>query len=83
MNINNSVIDAFTPTGRLRASINLGNPILANRDAVTGEVTGVSVDLARAFAERLSVKLELAVHDAAGKSVETVNDDRADIGFCA
>lgn len=41
MNINNPVIDAFTPMGRLRASINLGNPILANRDAVTGEVTGV------------------------------------------
>jgi len=83
MNINHSVIDAFTPTGRLRASINLGNPILANRDAVTGEVTGVSVDLARAFAKRLSVKLELVVHDAAGKSVETVNDERADIGFFA
>lgn len=27
---------ALAPTGRLRASINLGNPILANRDAATG-----------------------------------------------
>ena len=36
---------AFTPTGKLRASINLGNPILAYRDA-DGQARGVSVDLA-------------------------------------
>jgi hypothetical protein len=40
---------AFAPEGRLRASINAGNPVLAHRDAVTGEAGGVSVDLARAL----------------------------------
>lgn len=83
MNFGQAVIDAFTPKGKLRASINLGNPILANRDPFTGQPVGVSVDLARAFAERLSVDLELVVHDAAGKSVETVSEGRADIGFFA
>ena len=39
---------AFAPTGRLRASINLGNPILAKRDAASGQVGGVSVDMAQA-----------------------------------
>ncbi|HDR9177735.1 TPA: ABC transporter substrate-binding protein [Burkholderia vietnamiensis] len=83
MTIDPSVLAAFTPTGKLRASINLGNPILANRDPATGEPFGVSIDLARAFAERLSVELELVVFDAAGKSVQALADERADFGFFA
>ncbi|WP_175920904.1 ABC transporter substrate-binding protein [Burkholderia latens] len=83
MNTNSATVKAFTPTGTLRASINLGNPILANRDPLSGEPVGVSVDLARAFAQRLGVQLELIVFDAAGKSVEAVSDERADFGFFA
>ncbi|MGU7774802.1 ABC transporter substrate-binding protein [Burkholderia sp. MR1-5-21] len=83
MTIDPSVVSALTPTGKLRASINLGNPILANRDPSTGEPFGVSIDLARAFAERLSVELELVVFDAAGKSVQAVSEERADFGFFA
>jgi len=78
-----AVASAFAPTGRLRASINLGNPILAARNTGTGEVSGVSVDLARGLAERLGVPVELVVTDAAAKSVETVRAGRADIGFFA
>lgn len=78
-----SIIAAFTPTGRLRASINLGNPILANKDPVTGKPFGVSIDLAYALGERLGVEVELVVFDAAGKSVEAVADERADFGFFA
>lgn len=73
----------FAPTGRLRASINLGNPILANRDPLTGEAVGVSVDLARTFAERLGLPLELVVLETAGKSVDAVRQEQADIGFFA
>lgn len=83
MNIAPSVVSAFTPSGRLRASINLGNPILANKHPETGEPFGVSIDLARAFAQRLGAELELVVFDAAGKSVQAVGEDRADFGFFA
>ena len=83
MNIPASIVQAFTPTGRLRASINLGNPILAGRDPASGEPKGVSIDLARAFAERLGVELELVVFDTAGKSVDAVAAEQADIGFFA
>jgi polar amino acid transport system substrate-binding protein len=83
MNFDRSVVTAFAPTGKLRASINLGNPILANRDPHSGEPVGVSVDLARAFAQHLSVDLELVVFDAARKSFEAVSEERADIGFFA
>lgn len=83
MNLPAPVLQAFTPQGRLRASINLGNPILAGRDPATGEPRGVSIDLARAFAQRLGVALELVVFDTAGQSVEAVAGERADIGFFA
>jgi polar amino acid transport system substrate-binding protein len=74
---------AFVPTGVLRASINLGNPILACRDASGGDPTGVSIDLARALAERLGVALSLQVFDKAAQSVEAVRTERADVGFFA
>jgi len=83
MSIHPDTIRAFAPTGRLRASINTGNPILATADPATGLATGVSVDLARGFAERLGVELELLVFDTAGKSVDAVTEERADIGFFA
>jgi polar amino acid transport system substrate-binding protein len=83
MPIESSTIAAFTPTGKLRASINLGNPILANRHADSGEPFGVSIDLARAFAARLNVELELVVFDTAAQSVQAVSEERADFGFFA
>jgi len=83
MNIDSSIIKAFAPAGKLRASINLGNPILASRDPATGAPAGVSVDLAREFSSRLGVELELLVWDSAGKSVQAVTEEQADIGFFA
>jgi polar amino acid transport system substrate-binding protein len=77
-----SVIRAFAPTGKLRASINPGNPILAGKDT-SGAPTGVSVDLARALAATLGVEVELMVCDSAGKSVQAVSEERADVGFFA
>ena len=57
---------AFTPTGKLRASINLGNPILANQSAGANMPHGVSIDLANNFAKCLGADIELVVFDAAG-----------------
>jgi polar amino acid transport system substrate-binding protein len=73
---------AFAPTGTLRACINLGNAVLAGKKP-DGEVYGVSVDLARGWAQRLGVGLELIVVDGAAKSVDRVAQDQADIGFFA
>lgn len=73
----------LAPTGTLRASINLGNPILATRDPASGRSIGVSIDLARELADRLGVGLELLTFDAAAKSVDAVKGGRADIGFFA
>jgi polar amino acid transport system substrate-binding protein len=83
MTISANTRKAFAPTGKLRASINLGNPILAKQNAETGEPFGVSIDLARALAERLGVEIELVVFDTASKSVDAVRGEQADIGFFA
>ncbi len=77
------VVTAFAPGGQLRVAINLGNPILASKDAATGEVRGVSVDLARALGVQLGARVELLEFDAAAKSVEAVRSGRADVGFFA
>lgn len=78
-----AVVSAFTPSGALRASINLGNPILAGKDPASGEPAGVSVDLAREFARRLGVAIEFVVFEKAAASVEAVRTEQADIGFFA
>jgi polar amino acid transport system substrate-binding protein len=70
-----SILAAFTPTGKLRAAINLGNPILAAA-CEDGGARGVSVDLAREFARVLGVDLELVVVDAAAKSVDVVASEQ-------
>lgn len=81
--IDAAAVSALIPSGHVRACINLGNPILAKRDPHTGSAVGVSVDLARGFAEFLGVALELVVVDAAKKSVENVSNGIVDIGFVA
>ena len=72
----------LAPSGKLRAVINLGNPILASTDS-TGQPSGVSVDLARELGKRLGVPVELLVVDAAGKAVEAIKSAQADIAFVA
>lgn len=76
------IVRTLAPTGRLRAAINLGNGVLAQRDP-SGKLGGVSFVLATALAQRLGVPLEPVVYDAAGR----VTDDAAkgvwDIAFVA
>ena len=74
---------SMAPAGTLRAVINLGNPILARQDKASGELLGVSVDLARALADELAVPLMLMPVDSAAQSVQAVTQGNADIGFFA
>lgn len=74
---------ALGPMGRLRAAINLGNPILAALEPATRRAAGVSVDLAHALGSRLGLQVELVVVDAAAKSVDCVTAGTADVGFFA
>jgi polar amino acid transport system substrate-binding protein len=82
MTLPSSLLNTLVPSGTLRASINLGNPILAHRTD-SGEPGGVSVDLARELASRLGVPASFTSFDRAAESVETVTNEAADIGFFA
>lgn len=70
----------LAPTGKLRAAINFGNPILATR-AQGGQASGVSVDLARELGTRLRVPVELVTYESAGKVVAAVG--QWDVAFLA
>jgi len=78
-----AAIAELAPTGKLRAAINFGNPILATRDPATGDARGVSVDLSRELATRLGVPVELVLYPAAGKVVDGLRSDAWDVAFVA
>lgn len=83
MTVSEQILQALAPTGTLRASINLGNPILANADPATGQPYGVSVDLANELARRLGVPIRHVVFDAAGKAADALKQNIVDAGFVA
>ncbi|GAB1513028.1 transporter substrate-binding domain-containing protein [Actinophytocola sp. KF-1] len=75
------ITEDLAPTGVLRASINLGNPVLAQGSV--DAPTGVTVDIARELGNRLGVPVELVAFDAARASFEAMTGGRADICFLA
>ena len=75
------ITEDLAPTGTLRASINLGNPVLAQ--GAHDAPAGVTVDIARELGGRLGVPVELICFDAARDSFEAMATGRADICFLA
>jgi polar amino acid transport system substrate-binding protein len=73
----------LAPTGKLRAAINFGNPVLAQKDPASGEPRGVSVDLARELGLRLGAPVELITYDAAGKVFDALKTGAWDVAFLA
>ena len=76
------VLKDLAPTGKLRAAINYGNSVLAQK-APNGEPRGISVDLAAALAKRLSVPVDYVEFQAAGKSFDALANGNVDVGFIA
>ena len=77
------VLKEFAPTGTLRAAINQGNTVLAQKGP-NGEALGITVDLARELAQAARrCELELVTFDAAGKVFEALKRGVWDIAFLA
>jgi polar amino acid transport system substrate-binding protein len=76
-----AVVADLAPTGVLRASVNLGNPVLAQGTAA--QPAGVTVDIAREIAARLDVEVEFVCFTAARQSFEAMLTGGADICFLA
>ncbi len=77
----NSVAADLAASGTLRASINLGNAVLAQ--GTPDAPSGITVDIARQIAARLDVPVEFVCFTVARDSFQAVLDNRADIGFLA
>ena len=79
--IDPAVLKDLAPTGKLRATINLGNIVLAQ--GTPDAPRGITVDLSRELAKRLSVPVEFTCFDAAGKAFDAFKAGTLDIIFLA
>lgn len=77
------VIADLAPTGELRAALNFGNPVLAQRDAATGAPRGVSAALAQELGRRLGVPVKFVTFETAGKVFEALKTGAWDVAFLA
>jgi polar amino acid transport system substrate-binding protein len=80
--ISSAIVKEFAPTGTLKAAINQGNSVLAQKGP-NGEALGITVELARELAKRLGVPVELVIFDGAGKAFDALKSGATDIGFLA
>lgn len=71
----------IAPQKRLRAAINLANPLLAQGSAEAPR--GISVDLAAEIGRRLGVEVEYVALNAAGTVVEALKSGECDVAFMA
>ena len=73
----------IAPSGTLRAAINFGNPVLAQKDPASGAPRGVSVDIANELGRRLGLPVAFVAFDAAGKVFEALSQKAWDVAFLA
>jgi polar amino acid transport system substrate-binding protein len=76
------VLRDLAPTGKLRAAINFGNAVLAQKGPA-GEPKGITPDLAAELGRRLGVAVAFVPYDAAGKVFEGAKANAWDIAFIA
>lgn len=78
-----AVLRDLAPAGAMRVALNYGNPVLVGRDAVSGQPSGITVDLAGELGRRLGVSLEFIGYDGAGRVVEALASQAWDVAFMA
>ena len=71
----------LAPSGKLRVGVNLGNFLLVNKDAATGELRGVVPDLAQELGRRLGTPVELVTSPGAGQVADGAKAGAWDIAF--
>jgi polar amino acid transport system substrate-binding protein len=77
----NPIAAYLAPTGTLRASIDMSNPVFAYRDKESGKIIGIYVDLAIALASDLRVPLQIVPAKTLDDSVSDIVRGEADFGF--
>jgi polar amino acid transport system substrate-binding protein len=73
----------LAPSGKIRAAINYGNPVLATREAATGELRGTTVDLSKELGRRMDLPVELVGYDTVAKLLAGLKAGEWDVTFLA
>lgn len=73
----------LAPTGKLRGGMNLSNTLFTKKDATSGEIYGVSVDLMRELAARLGVPVEFVVYATPGEVADASDRNAWDVAVLA
>ena len=79
----NAADPVLAPGGTLRAVYIVSNVAQARLDPATGNVSGVSADVARELARRAGVPVTITPAPSAAAVIEAVRGGAADIGFVA
>lgn len=80
--VSTDALKELAPTGKLRAAINFGNSLLAQKDP-NGQPIGITADLSHELARRLGVPVEFVTYEAAGNVFDAAKTGAWDIGFVA
>jgi tripartite-type tricarboxylate transporter receptor subunit TctC len=83
LELSRELLNQLAPTGRIRAAINYGHPVLAQKGSATGEPRGVSADIARELSRRVGIDLMFVTFDAAGKVFAALAGGAWDVAFLA
>ncbi|MCK5931607.1 MAG: transporter substrate-binding domain-containing protein [Fulvimarina manganoxydans] len=76
-------LDGLKRDGKLKVAINLGNAALARQDEMTGDLSGVTVALARRLCDEIGAEPDFILFEGAGKVVAAAPSDAWDIAFLA
>lgn len=79
--MNPKIQSELVPTGKLRVGVNLGNFLLVNKDASSGDLRGIVPDLAQELARRLGTTAELITYPGAGQVADAAGTGAWDVGF--
>lgn len=71
----------MVPTGKLRAAIGIFDPALATKDGSTGELAGVTPEIASVLAQRLGVPLQPVVYESATAYAASIGSLKWDISL--
>jgi len=80
--VTHSLLHALAPTGTLRVALNHGNRVLVSRDQA-GQAQGITVDIARALAEKLGLPLAFVEKERAIDVSSIASEGVYDVCFLA
>ena len=73
----------LAPGGVLRAGLNVGNPVIVQRDEEDGTLGGIGPALARELARSAGARVAFTTYETAGKLAHAVREHAWDVAFLA